>query len=598
MNMHRPEYPRPQFLRADWQNLNGPWRFAFDDEDRGLGERWYDPAGAAANFPLNIEVPFVFQSRLSGLHRREVHDILWYYRTFTLPSGWAQEGRRVLLHFGAVDYRAWVWVNGQLAAYHEGGHTPFYADITPFLAGANHLVVRVEDMTADLTQPRGKQYWKEQPEGIFYTPSSGIWQTVWLESVPAFHLTRGQFTPDVSAGTVTVACHASSPQPAVVDCEISFAGRVLTSALIPLAGGCGSEVISLPEVHLWSPEQPALYDVRLWLPAGGSSGDEVCSYFGMRSIGVVDGRVLLNGEPYTMKLVLDQGYFPDGLLTAPSDEALRQDVVLAKAMGFNGVRKHQKVEDPRYLYWADQLGLLVWGEMANAYRFSDAAVARLVAEWQEVIARDYNHPSIVAWVPVNESWGVPELRKEGRQRDFLLSLYHLTRALDSTRLVISNDGWDHAHSDLCTIHDYTGEAECVAARYSALEEALAYQPANRPIYAPGFAYEGQPLLISECGGIAFRLGEEVGWGYSTAADAASFAEQVGRLVRALASAPLLQGYCYTQLTDVEQEINGLLTYDRRPKLPLAVIRAINNGEWPAVAGERDAEVTDEDAVPA
>lgn len=587
MSIYRPEYPRPHFVRSDWQNLNGPWQFAFDDDDRGRGERWFDPAAAA--FPLTIETPFVYQSRLSGLHCREVHDILWYRRAFTLPDGWTEPGRRILLHFGAVDYRAWVWVNGQLVAFHEGGHTPFHADITPVLAATNHVVVRVEDITADLTQPRGKQYWKVQSEGIFYTPSSGIWQTVWLESVPAHYLTRVQFTPDIAAGTVMVACFSSRPQPAAVECEISFAGRPIARASIPLLDGQGREIIALPELHLWSPEQPALYDVTLRLAAGDESADEVRSYFGLRALEVVDGRVLLNGEPYTMKLVLDQGYFPDGLLTAPSDEALRRDVELTKAMGFNGVRKHQKVEDPRYLYWADQLGLLVWGEMANAYRFSDTAVARLVAEWQEVIARDYNHPSLVAWVPVNESWGVPELKKDERQRQFLLSLYHLTRALDPSRLVISNDGWEHARSDLCTIHDYSGEAELLAARYASLPETLAYEPANRPIFAPGFRYEGQPILVSECGGIAFRLGEEAGWGYSTAADATSFADDYGRLMQALTAAPLLQGYCYTQLTDVEQEINGLLTYDRRPKLPLALIRALNEGATD-YAGEQEAEL--------
>lgn len=580
MMSHRPEYPRPQFVRAKWLNLNGAWDFAFDDRDQGLEERWYDPANVEGRFPQRIEVPYVFQSALSGIGRRERHDLLWYHRTFEVPAGWREGGQRVLLHFGAVDYRAWVWVNGELAAYHEGGHTPFHADITPLLAETNHLVVRVEDVITDLTQPRGKQFWQEQSAGIFYTPSSGIWQTVWLEVVPAVHLTRVQLTPNVSAGTVTIACTASSPLPATAACEITFGGKFVASAEIALEGGSGEAAVAIPNARLWSPEDPACYDVTLRLSTGEGRPDEVRSYFGMRSIEVVDGKIRLNGAPYTMKLVLDQGYFPTGLLTAPSDADLRRDVELAREMGFNGVRKHQKVEDPRYLYWADRLGLLVWGEMANNYRFSETGVRRLVAEWQEVIARDYNHPCIVAWVPMNESWGVPALQQEPRQRELLQALYHLTRVLDPTRLVISNDGWEHAYSDLCTIHDYSSDAETLYARYAAMEEVLAYRPSNRPLYVGDFRYEGQPILVSECGGIAFRLGDEQGWGYSTVTDEEAFAASYGRLVGALQRAPLLQGYCYTQLTDVEQEINGLLTYDRRPKLPLEIIRAINQGRSP------------------
>lgn len=576
----RPEYPRPQFVRREWRNLNGAWDFAFDDGDQGLAGRWYDPANVAGHFPLQIEVPFVFQSALSGIGRRERHDLLWYHRTFTLPDGWQEDGQRVIVHFGAVDYRAWVWVNGQLAVYHEGGHTPFQADITPFLAGTNHLVLRVEDVISDLTQPRGKQFWQEQPAGIFYTPSSGIWQTVWLEGVPALHLTRVQFTPDAAASAVTITCTASAPRPATVSCAITLEGAFVTSAEITLEEGRGEATVPIPDARLWSPEDPACYDANLRLSAGEGPVDEVGSYFGLRSVEAADGQLRLNGAPYTMKLVLDQGYFPGGLLTAPSDEALRRDVELAREMGFNGVRKHQKVEDPRYLFWADRLGLLVWGEMANNYRFSEAGANRLIAEWQEAIARDYNHPCIVAWAPVNESWGVPDLQHQRRQRQLLQALYHLTHALDPTRLVISNDGWEHASSDLCTIHDYSSDADTLYARYAAMEEMLAYRPSNRPLYVEDFGYEGQPILVSECGGIAYRLGDEPGWGYTTVTDEAAFVASIQRLLGALQRAPLLQGYCYTQLTDVEQEINGLLTFDRQPKLPLDIIRAINEGKSP------------------
>jgi len=578
--LFRLEYPRPQFVREQWVNLNGSWDFAFDDKDEGCTARWFDPARGAEPFPLTINVPFVYQSRLSGLGERTVHNVLWYRRAFEVPADWRRAGQCVLLNCGAADYRTAVWVNGHFAGSHEGGHTPFQLDITPHLADNNELVLRVEDILTDLTQPRGKQYWKEQSEGIFYTPSSGIWQTVWLESAPVIHLDHVRMTPDVAAQSVSVACYASQPKAASVAVEIFFAGAMVGAAEVALVDGCGTVTIPLSERHLWSPETPDCYNVHLRLTAPGQPEDCVQSYFGMRSIAIKEGQVELNGAPYTMKLVLDQGYYPEGLLTAPSDEALRRDVELAKAMGFNGVRKHQKVEDPRYLYWADKLGLLVWGEMANCYRFSPTAVQRLTTEWQAVIERDYNHPCIVAWVPVNESWGVPEVRKDGAQVQFLLALYHLTKALDPTRLVISNDGWEHARSDLCTIHDYTGDADTVAARYALLEEALAYCPSERPLYVAGHGFEGQPILITECGGIAYRLGEEKGWGYKSAGSAAELEVGYQQLVSTLLNAPLLQGFCYTQLTDVEQEINGLLTYDRQPKLPPETIRLINEGMGP------------------
>lgn len=571
----RPEYPRPQFVRQEWQNLNGIWGFAFDDDDCGLRERWFEPAAVCQPWPQRINVPFVYQSELSGIGSREAHNILWYHRHFHLPLNW--HGRRIIFHCGAADYRAWVWVNGQLATFHEGGHTPFQADITDLLESENHLVIRVEDVLTDLTQPRGKQYWQEQSEGIFYTPSSGIWQTVWLEPVHPLHLSQVQFTPDIHAGAITITCRASQPAAAHLTAEITFAGSWVASAIIELSEGGGSATVPLSDLHLWSPEEPNLYDVKLRLLAEGQLCDEVQSYFGVREMAVVAGRVHLNGAPYTMKLVLDQGYFPGGLLTPASDEAMRHDVELTKAMGFNGVRKHQKVEDPRYLYWADRLGLLVWGEMANAYQYSETAVMRLMAEWAQVIARDYNHPCIVAWVPLNESWGVPQLWHDPRQIHLLYALYHQTKALDPTRLVISNDGWEHALSDLCTIHDYGSDTAVLTSRYSEMTELLAFQPSERPIYAPGCAYQGQPILISECGGIAYQVSEEKGWGYTCANSAVDFGESYGRLINTLLSVPLVQGYCYTQLTDVEQEINGLLTFDREPKLPLETVRAINEG---------------------
>ena len=588
----RPEYPRPQFRRSDWVNLNGEWAFAFDVEDAGLARGWHcvsadDLRTDHSYFDRRITVPFCYQSKLSGIGDTSFHDVVWYARTFESPTG--AENERLLLHFGAVDYRATVWINGAQMAEHEGGHTPFSADVTRALRdGENVVVVRAEDPSRDVTITRGKQYWREESEGIFYTRTTGIWQTVWLEPVGDKRIDSLCLTPDVDAAALDVEVGVEGFQPGLtLRIVVEHAGgRVLDDRLglqsalverrLPLLTRGESPITPYPELWakpaLWSPEEPSLYDLRLeLLGADGETLDAVDSYFGMRKIEVRDDQVYLNDRPYYQRLVLDQGYFPGGLLTAPTDDDLRQDIELAKEMGFNGARKHQKVEDPRWLYWADTLGFLVWGEMANAYQYSPDYVRRITAEWQEAVWRDYNHPCIVAWVPMNESWGVPELASDPAQVDHLLTLYHLTRSLDRTRLVISNDGWEHALTDLCTIHDYGG-ADDFLRRYSTPESSVSVRPAKRPIYAPGHGYRGDPILISEFGGIAFS--NEGGWGYSTVADAEEFLERYEALITALLQSETVRGFCYTQLTDVEQEVNGLLTYDRKPKADLRRIQKI------------------------
>lgn len=331
----------------------------------------------------------------------------------------------------------------------------------------------------------------------------------------------------------------------------------------------------------WSPEEPNLLDLRLeLLDTEGRTLDVVDSYFGMRKIEARDGRVFLNNRPLYQRLVLDQGYFPEGILTAPTDDDLRRDVELAKEMGFNGARKHQKVEDPRWLYWADRLGFLVWAEMANAYQYTPDYVRRISAEWQDAVRRDYNHPSIVVWVPMNESWGVRELATDPRQVEHLLAMYHLTRSLDGSRPVVSNDGWEHALTDLCAIHDYRA-ADVLAERYRTSESSLV-EPERRPVYVPGYGYRGEPILVTEFGGIAFATSDPESWGYRTVRDAEAFLERYGAIVSALLGSGVVQGFCYTQLTDIEQEINGLLTYDRCPKADLSRIREITTAASRAV----------------
>jgi beta-galactosidase/beta-glucuronidase len=593
----RPEYPRPQFRRSEWINLNGTWAFAFDDEDTGMARGWHrvsaaDLRSGGSPFDRRITVPFCYQSRLSGIGDASFHDVVWYARSFEHSPASARE--RLLLHFGAVDYRAMVWVNGAPVAWHEGGHTPFCADVTYALRDEeNVVVVRAEDPSRDVTIPRGKQYWREESEGIFYTRTTGIWQTVWLETVGSRRIDGLRLTPDVDAAALDVEVAVEGFRPGLTLQLAVEQGGVrmlddrfgLQSALVerrlPLLTRGEPPATPYPrswsKPALWSPEEPSLYDLRLeLLDAEGETLDAVDSYFGMRKIEVRGGKVYLNDRPCYQRLVLDQGYFPDGVLTAPTDDALRKDIELAKEMGFNGARKHQKVEDPRWLYWADRLGFLVWGEMANAYQYSPDYVRRITAEWQEVVRRDYNHPCIVAWVPMNESWGVPEVGTDSRQIEHLLAMYHLTRSLDSSRPVVSNDGWEHALTDLCAIHDYR-DAATLSRIYETAESAIA-EPERRPVYAPGHGYRGEPLLITEFGGIAFRSADPESWGYRVVSDAEELLERYSSLITALLQSDIVQGFCYTQLTDVEQEVNGLLTYDRRPKADLARIREITTAK--------------------
>ncbi len=573
----RPEYPQPQFQRDQWLSLNGPWEFEFDDADAGLDANWSAPAH---KFTRNITVPYCFESRLSGIADTSFHPWMWYRRSVTLPADW--KGRRVLLHFGAVNYWSMVWINGQLAGSHEGGNTPFSFDVTPLLQpGANTITVRAHFPPTDRYIPRGKQYWEPKSKSIFYTRTSGIWQPVWLETTGASFLDSVKITPTTD-GAVRLEFAIARPQPDLeITAAAAFAGQPAASATSHASSARSTSMLAINEPKLWSPSSPNLYDLTLELHRNGQLLDRVHSYFGIRSVTAENGKVLLNGNPYFLKMVLDQGYWPESILTPPTDEAIQYDIRLTKEMGFNGARKHQKLEDPRFLYWADRMGFLVSSEMANAYEFDDAYVSRFTREWTAAVQRDYNHPSIVIWVPINESWGVPNLR-DPRQQNHLQSLYALTHSLDATRLVVDNDGWEHTGmTDLFAIHDYARTGDLLYDRYKDLGKPGASVPDNhKAALIPGYRYNGSPVSLTEFGGIAFiPPGHDVpaeAWGYSGVEKTADSAlDRLRGLYAAIARIPGFAGLCYTQLTDVEQEINGLLTYDRHPKFDPRKLQEIN-----------------------
>ncbi|MBV9850048.1 MAG: glycoside hydrolase family 2 [Armatimonadetes bacterium] len=570
----RPEYPRPQMVRDAWLNLNGPWQFAFDPDDRGLTERWHE--GHA--FDRTITVPFCPESPLSGIGDTGYHDVVWYHRTFTVPPEW--RGQDVHLHIGACDFETHLYVNGRLVGHHVGGYTPITADVTSYLTeGENTITVRAYDGGADKTQPRGKQDWEPEPHAIWHTRTTGIWQTVWLEPVPPNHIADLMLTPEFDQNMLIVRAMASQfvsgTTLTVIVHDQDEGAAPLAQDTVPLSGNRARVALSLPDVRPWSPESPNLYPVTLRLESAAGA-DAVRSYFGMRKVDARDGKVRLNNEPYFLKLVLDHGLWPDGVSTAPTDEALRFDVQVAKEMGYNGARKHQKVEDPRWLYWADRLGFLVWGEMGNSYGFTPEGCAYFRREWPEAVMRDVNHPCVIAWVPFNESWGIEGLGENVVVQEYVRDIVLLTKRLDPTRLVVANDGWEQINeTDIMGLHDYNRDPDAFHRHWAGIGSP-GYAPAKAehtvmPM-AVGQRYNGQPIVITEFGGVPLRVEDE----QPDETAQARFLERLAAFNRALLTIPGLAGYCYTMLTDVEQEDCGLLTYDRRPKAPLEAIRHANS----------------------
>ena len=580
-----PTHPRPQLRRSEWTSLDGEWDFAFDPETL-----WRSPT--EIQWQRKIRVPFSPETRASGIADTSFARACWYRRTFRAAD--LPDGARLFVRFGAVDYAARVWINGVLAARHEGGYTPFSVDATPHLTGGEEeIVVRAQDEPADLAKPRGKQDWKLEPHSIWYPRTTGIWQTVWLERVPQTWIREVRWTANLERWEISLEAFLGGRRrgPFRLSVKLRTGTRLLAHDSYQVLDGEVHRRIALSDPGiddfrnelLWSPTSPRLVqaDLVLWADRGEPI-DRVSSYTALRAISVQGDRFLLNGRPYPLRFVLDQGYWPETGMTPPDDAAIRRDIRLAKAMGFNGVRKHQKLEDPRYLYWADRLGLLVWEEMPSAYRFTLRSVERLTREWSAAIRRDYSHPCIVAWVPFNESWGVPNLPDSAAERHYVQALYHLTKTLDPTRPVIGNDGWESVATDIIGIHDYDQVPERLARRYRS-EETLPSllrreRPGGRLLLIEGA--DDRPVMLTEFGGIALAPEDRSAWGYSRASSADELLARYRALVGIVRELPRLAGFCYTQFTDTYQEATGLLSGDRKPKAPLAEIARATVGEAP------------------
>lgn len=584
MALPRPEHPRPQLVRPSWQSLNGEWDFAVDLGDSGIHRGWpFDPSGIDGR----ITVPFCPESRLSGVANRDFLPVVWYHRRFEVPAAW--RSGRVLLHFGAVDWASRVWLNGREVGHHRGGSSSFALDVTDALREENRLVVRAQDDLRSGLQPAGKQSLLHQSFAASYTRTTGIWQSVWLEAVPETRIDSLQILPDWSGGRFVVLPRVAGVREALTlhaTARAPESGEVRAEARAPAASGAPL-VLELDAPRAWCPADPYLYDLELELvrPGSGDVVDRVTSYAGLRQFHVEGDRFILNGEPLFLRLVLDQGFYPDGLWTAPSDAELRLDIERAQALGFNGARLHQKVFEERFHYWADRLGYLTWGEFCDwgieGLNFleprrdathQERALDNHLREWCEVVARDRNHPSIVTWTPFNET-----NRRKGRTRLYdrtLRKVVEVTKGLDPTRPVHDASGWTHVETDVYSVHDYEQDPEAFRARYADgpcdVGEARASFGGE-----PGAPYEGQPYVVDEYGGTWWQEGAEASesWGYGERpGDAGEAVARIEGLTAALLENPRIAGFCYTQLTDIEQEKNGLYTDTRELKFDAARLR--------------------------
>lgn len=575
----RESSPRPDFYREAWIDLNGSWKFAFDDEEKGMSERWYE----GHTYTDTIQVPFCYQSECSGIGDTGKHFYLWYERSVNVTE--AMRGKKVWLHFGAVDYETKVFVDGRCIGGHIGGFASHSYEITEYINWQKEsftLTVYCKDDDA-VDKPRGKQHWEEKTDRCWYTATSGIWQNVWMELTDGYRVEHMKIMPDIDKKNVEIDfLFSEKPADGCLKWKLSYQGKEKKSGQLTLQKQMETLIFSVEnedpidnKIHLWEPEHPEIYELEIEVYEKDVLQDRVETYFGMRKIEVKDGHIYLNHYPLYQRLVLDQGYWKESLMTPPAGNALQRDLQLVKDMGFNGVRKHQKIEDPKFLYYADKMGILVWEEMPSMYEFTDRGMERFTREYMQILQRDCNHPCIISWIPFNESWGIRDVLFDKKQQQFAEAVYLLTKAFDSSRLVGTNDGWESVRTDFVGIHDYEDRAEKLRETYADRDKIVNDTAVGKMICSEAFTYGGEAILISEYGGIAMEDGKKESWGYhDKVKDVSVLGNKIKSLTEAVKSLPYVVGYCYTQLTDVEQETNGLLYADRTPKMEIEKIREI------------------------
>ncbi len=561
MSIPRPEHPFPQMERENWINLNGEWEFEFDFGRSGRDRKFFE----RESLNDKIIVPFCPESELSGVNYKDFIPAVWYKRDVEISEALLKGN--VFIHFGAVDYKCFVYVNGKEVGIHTGGYSSFKFDITDFVkVGHNRITVYAEDDVRSGKQPRGKQCGNFYSMGCDYTRTTGIWQTVWLEFVPKTYIKNIKYYPDTAQGCLHIKSDVVGK--GTLNVKAFYEGRACGEISAEVTGDTSFVTVELSEIHLWELGAGNLYDLEI------SFGDDLIkSYFGLREVKLDGYKFLLNGKSVFQRTVLDQGFYMDGIYTAPSDEALLNDIKLSMDMGFNGARLHQKVFEPRFLYHCDKMGYMVWGEHANwGLDLSNTqALLSFLPEWMEIVERDFNHPAIIGWCPFNETWDY-----EGRRQidDILAVVYKYTKQFDTTRPCIDTSGNFHVITDIYDVHDYRQNASEFTESYVTFGNGGELRDAfkDRQHYKPG-----QPVFVSEYGGIKWAPDDtSAGWGYGEAPKTEQeFLKRYEDLTTALLDTPNIMGFCYTQLYDIEQEVNGLYYYDRRPKFDTEIIKKIN-----------------------
>ncbi len=572
-------HPRPQQYRESWRSLNGEWDFAFDFDNIGKTKKWWKNTDV---FDHKINVPFVYQSELSGIGEDKECNVVWYKLNFDIDS---KEDKSYLLHFQAVDYKTEVWLNEQYIGSNENGFFDFNFNITGLTEEKdNNLVIRVEDFTKTY-QNLGKQTYKDEPFLCWYTRSTGIWQDVWIEEVGYNYIDDIMLTPDLQTSKVHIDVNIAHKGKYDLKTEIFYKDLKIAEGTHNVEDTNVKSSFYLSTRHAdfrlyyWSPAEPNLYDIKFTLLKDGEVIDYVESYFGMRKVDSNSGYVTINNEKLFHKMVLDQGYFGKGLMTPPTVEWLHQDVVKCKEMGFNGVRKHQKIEDNRFMYLCDVYGLIMWAELPSFYEYSFKSSAELAKTLSRFVKKHYNSPAVCAYVIFNESWGLNRIFDSTKIQNLVNGSFYLVKSMDSTRLVIGNDGWEHTLTDIVSIHDYNGDAEQIIKIYEDEENAINNSPSktsNKYNFVPGYGYDNQPFFISEYGGVAFETDtakEFNTWGYGERiTDLKEVLSKISDLTNAFADNEYITGICYTQLSDVEQEINGLLDHNHEYKFDVEDIK--------------------------
>ncbi len=573
-------YPRPQFVRDSWLSLNGKWKFVFDDENVGEEKQFF------YKFPNfnEILVPFTYETKMSGINDETVHENIWYSNDININ---VEKDKNIILHFEGSDFVTKLWINGNYVGMNIGGYHRFSFDITKFIVdGKNNFTIKVEDSLSKV-QPRGKQRYKKESFKCWYIQTTGIWKTIWIESVSKNHIVSVKNTPDYDNKNIEIELVTNISEKDItnfeIETEILFDNKIVNSKKQIIEDKILNYNVNIhsvennDEINFWSPENPNLYDINYKLYYKGNIIDEVSSYFGIRKISIENSKIFLNNKELYLKMILDQGYWPDSHLTPPSEEAIIKDINIVKKYGYNGIRKHQKIEDERFLYYCDINGILVWSEMANCYEFNDKSIEYFMNEWIKVVKQNYNHPSIITWVPINESWGIPNVSVQKNEQNFANSLYYITKSIDKTRPVISNDGWEHTISDIITIHDYKQDPELLYNEYNdenldVLNNRRAYNTIHK-LFSENYVYSGQPIIMSEYGGIT--LNSDKGWVYGNPVKSEKeFLDRFEKLNDAIRKTKYICGYCYTQLTDVQQESNGLVYDDRNDKFSSETINKI------------------------